>query len=392
MSQHNSPHVRITARRRDRRKTYHDHQRSPKAENSRVSSSIDGPREENYPGEGHRHQHGAALENSCDSRETERRQNSAEGIPGSVGPGAEPPVAVACHAFAHERTDRRSGSQGSVVASSCDQQKSEGEELESDDVDAAFQAGFQGGLDDSNKHDDTIRGRQQRRAGGNKDSSKVFCSGVESVDNGEETDTLPDSFNFSDECGPEGASTGRIDNADCEPSNFGSASSAKHSRRSRQPSGFASNSSDSHSTSECEEEEEASFVSERSESASSLPRRKPRFGRRGARRPRPLLSMNRNRRIAPSEFDRSAGESEGGRRRHTTSSRGHRYRSPPSHRSRGGVSEGGGRRRAGKGRDRPALTESETGSVSGFGQYEVETARLRQENEFLKQQQERRLR
>lgn len=272
------------------------------------------------------------------------------------------------------------------MALSCGQQESEGEALEGDidGVDAVFQAECQGGLDDST-HGDTVRRRQRQRAAGNEDSSKAFCSGVESTDNGEEADTLPDSFSFSDECGPEGASTGRIDNADCEPSYFGSVSSAKHSRRRHRPSDSASNSSECHSTSECEEEE-ASIVSERSESLSSPPRRNPRFGRRTAAPPRPLLAMTRNRRIVPSEFDMSAAEGEG-RRRRRTGRRGRRYRSPPSRRARGSEAEGeGGRRRAGMGRDRLAQTETE--SVSGFRQYEVEVARLRQENEILKQRQE----
>lgn len=381
---------RSEVRRRGRHKVYHDHQLASHP------SPPGSPRRQASAGVESRHcERGAVKTDSCGSRED--RKTCAAGIPSSVGPGAEPPVAVASHAFAHEKTERnpdRRSIDGCLEALSCSQSDGESGGGMADER-ATCTGG--GAFDSLDRHSPDKNHANDRDA---------HLSEPDSTNNGEEAETLPESFNLSDECGPEGASTGRKhdDPGDLEePRFFCPTVKIRGDGRGTgrdQPARFvesSSNDDDSSIITEGEDEdvhgEETSGISERSDCLSLSPRRRTsrRLGRRSRQPRRSLTMMNRDARVVPSDdfVDLRTVEGEGERQhQHITSKESRYYRSPQRRRHSRGAQKQRRRRRTTSNthRDRN-LANAETPSFSGG--VEAEMARLRRENHVLKQQQER---
>lgn len=353
---------------------------------------------------------------------------------GSVGPGAEPPVAVASHAFAHEELQTRASHRLETVA----------QERERASTEASFPVDE--GVRVLSSEDDVGTGRSVDR-GGNTESSRRCRIGKEdtagsrpestntNTNNEEEAETLPDSFNLSDEYGLEGASTGRYqhdddddDNGDAkckEPVFFGldveSTSSGNRGKRNRGRGRPAdgrysrTRRGDDDSSSEYEPRQAKgngrmyisasdsdSWLSSSREGQANHRQASPqqqlwfrRRARRSSRRPS-LTATKRNSRIVPSEDagERRAGRSEGTRRHrggHTRNSL--QYRSPPPRRHPQGTEVETHPRRMSvqKHLDSKRLAQSETESVSAgaTNRFEEEMARLRRENKSLRQRRER---
>lgn len=352
---------------------------------------------------------------------------------GSVGPGAEPPVAVASHAFAHEEP------QTETLESS----RSKSREQEKDGAGPSF-PGDERVAVLSSEEGVAIRGSVDK--GGNTEPSRRYHSGKGDIagsrpgstntNNEEEAETLPDSFNLSDEYGLEGASTGRnhhddeddYDDKVEEPVFFGldvestsSGNREKRGRGQRRPAAgrySRTRRDDDDSSSEYEPRQEkcaggmyASASGSDGWPSSSQERQlhhgktsQPQlwFGRRTRQNSRrPLLTApKRNSRVVPVEAagERRVGESEGTRRHRRGRSRnGAQYRSPPPRRHlHEGAEDDNHRRRYRRGvsgrrsRDSSRLAQTETESTTGEtnNRFEAEVARLRRENEALKLQQE----
>ncbi len=351
---------------------------------------------------------------------------------GGVGPGAEPPVAVASHAFAHQ--DRNSeillsdhGTEGGTERARL------GLPLLGDQGLGNDSPGEDGGTCRSLGGVGTSERSPRCRHSG-KDESVDSRPGSTNTNNEEEAETLPDSFNLSDEFGPEGASTGRNHHDDegygdrqrnkCGDSVFsgrsgGSGRSRREKRRGRPaPERYLMTSQrddddddddDDSSSGRCESRREKKELTPASASDSSEWTSSSRERRRSQLEMPPpqrvLIGRHtkRSSRIAPCDMagGRSSADSERTRRRLRASRmNGSRYRSPPSRWQSRGAEERrnpsrrrrrGGRRRS---RDSRRVVLTETGSISGEANYGVETeiARLRRENESLKQHSGRRTR
>ena len=355
---------------------------------------------------------------------------------GSVGPGAEPPVAVASHAFAHEepQTEAFESNQAN---------RSKSREQDKDGAEPSFPGDERMGVSSSEEGID-IRGRVGR--GDTTEHNRGYHSGKEDVagsrpgstnTNEEEAETLPDSFNLSDEYGLEGASTGRNlrddedgydDNAE-EPAFFGlgveptsSGNREKRDRGQGRPaagrySRIRRDDGDSSSEYEPRQEKRGGRVYASASDSDGWPSSSQErqgyhegtspppqlwLGRRtrhNSRRPL-LTAPKRSSRIVPVEApgERQAGEGEGTRRHRRGGSRnGAQYRSPPPRRRPRGVEDDDHSRRSHRGASgrrsahsrRLAQSETEFMAEEGNRGFEAEVARLRRENEALKQQQER---
>lgn len=356
---------------------------------------------------------------------------------GIVGPGAEPPVAVASHAFAHEEPHKET-----VPSNRCWKSR----EHEKEGAGPSF-PGDEGMDVPSNKDDVRIPGSVDR--GGTSEPSRRCHHGKEdtagsrpessNTNNEEEAETLQDSFNLSDEYGLEGASTGRNhqeDDDDCDeekvekPVFFGldveSTSSGNREKRGQgqgRPAGgryLRTRRNDDESSSEYEPRQHddgsrgvyasasdsdcwpSSSRERQTNKGRTSSQQQPWFGRRARQNSRrPLLTaMKRNSRIVPLEDvgERRAGESEGTRRHRRSSSRNSaQHRSPTPRQHARGPGDDNHRRRSRRGvsghrnRGSRRRAQTETESMSGGPNYrfEAEMARLRRENEALKQQRER---
>lgn len=357
---------------------------------------------------------------------------------GTVGPGAEPPVAVASQAFAHKEPHEellqehpRGVKQGAESVPPSDSfPGGEGVGVLSPE-----------GVVMSCETFDRVDDAQPRPRSHNE---KADCAGSrpESVNTNEgEADTLPDYFNLSDEYGPEGASTGRNQHDDDDddvhqpggPRFFGppgdessSSSTAKRRGRQNRPSSrrYSSNGRQdggSSSGSGPRLEEDGGRVSasgsdhseywlssspgRRSKQRQPLPQQQKCFGRRTRQSSRRslLTASKRNARIAPFKKSAALGsaENEGMRHYRPASSRSStRYSSSPPWRHPRGAEDNNPhrRRRRGvsgnrsRGSRRLTLTETETNFENLNDPLEEEMARLRRENEALRQQQERSIR
>lgn len=334
---------------------------------------------------------------------------------GSLGPGAEPPVAIASRAFAHEeRTTRAtstslnvSDSQGTVEALGCDSlgratgSRGDGE-VAAVDVDCSRVEGLCArnmGLDEHAMLHSRARDRTD-------------FSTPERENQSEEDETLPDSFNLSDEAGPEGAPTGRGGGGDDRNEHR---FIARMNKRDSGTGGGVGYSSDS-SGGRCSTESDTMYGRRNQQNAgrrhdditsdglSSSPSRRShsnsrqqqqRWGRISRRRPFVETRKHKTSRIAPLEIDKDpVAESEGGRRRHGQI-KGGRYESPPrrasstcnlDHHSGRSISRQRQRQRR---RERAVSTEVESiaGDALELDRFEREVARLRRENSVLKRQQ-----
>lgn len=353
-----------------------------------------------------------------------RRHAEAAGTLGSVGPGAEPPVAVASHAFAHEepRTEGapdwpqgfNQGKEGAPLS-----YNSLGGEVMSTDVGGGVFESF----DRCGQRDPS-----QEQHSGKEDAASSRPESIKTNNEGE-VDTLSDSFNLSDEYGPEGASTGRNhrDKEDDDdvthsdgPRFLGLSIDTRISRRNQTISRvehksssrccWKSNTDDDGSTSgfQARGEEDGGIgsvsVSDSSDCwpASSGRRRKDFLGQRIPQSSRrlPSNSMQNYSRIAPLEdFEEACEFESGGARRHrrASSTNSAKHRSPPSRRHRRATEYINHQRRhrrvdgrqKSRGCRRLELTETESLSGEVNHRVEAEMAELRRENEALKQQQKR---
>lgn len=344
---------------------------------------------------------------------------------GSIGPGAEPPVAVAFRAFAHEepRTD-----------AICDRSESATEQ-DTEMIPLSVSCSDRDGMRSlSAVEGDVTCGDEEGLFGGKQDITNSRPASTRTSNEGE-ADTLPDSFHLSDEFGPEGASTGRNQHDDdeeddgsmngrCEPFFIGIPTDTSYSRRSEQ-SGGTKPSSGRHSRESENDDESPSGLRRRQEDKGgamygsvsdnsdgwssssgrlhyqprqlSQPQLSRRRARRGSRRA-PLSVIKRNSRIAPSEDLASPTnfEVKGGRRHRRSSCK---HRSPPrryprgnedsSYHRRGPRGVSGHRNREVR---REALTETESMCGGPNDELEEEVTKLRRENEELKRQQERKTR
>lgn len=359
---------------------------------------------------------------------------AAAANPGSVGPGAEPPVAVASHAFSHEDPHTEALPSNS---SESGQPENAGDGPSFPDDERVAVLSSEENVSTGRSVDRGCTTETNRRCHGGKEDTAGSRPGSTNTNNEEEAETLPDSFNLSDEYGLEGASTGRNrDDDDEDYSNkvgeqafFGfdveSTSSGNRDKRGR---GHGRPAAGRHSRTRRDDDDYSSGYETRqgkrvegvypsaSDSddwpSSSRERQTDReqtspqpqlwFGRRtrqDSRRPL-LTATKRNSRIVPIEAagERGVGEIEGTRRHHRGRSRnGAQYRSPPPRRH-PRVAEGDHHLRRGRrgfsgprSRHSKRLAQTETESVSGEANYafESEVARLRRENEALKQQRER---
>ena len=346
---------------------------------------------------------------------------------GGVGPGAEPPVAVAAHAFAREEPHPE------VFLS--DHSPHMNHRTEETSLDSSLPGDHGLGAVSTEENSGTCgsyaRSGVSEPGPRHRNSGKDDCAGspLESTNtnNEEEAATLPDSFNLSDEYGPEGASTGRNHHDDDD---FGDShirksgdsvvfglspgSSSRRTTRRDQPAVeryVRTRHSDDDSWSRCESRQEINQTASASASDNSDWASSPTEGRRRthAKMPQPqrvLIGRRTKRisRIVPSVIDAgetSAVDSEGTRRRRRASRRNaSRYRSPPSRWQPRGAEENNhqSHRRRGVGRhqsrDRRRISLTETESMSGEANYRVEEeiTRLRRENESLKQHRERQTR
>lgn len=389
--------TRSNVRRRDRHKIYNDDQLGAISKPPPADSPCDAPRRESF------YDNHDTTAGVCGSGgNTEDRNSCTAGTPGSIGPGAEPPVAVASHAFAHEeRSETDDGHHSSVKQRTgvLDYGHSRDDKVGAVSVEGTASTTREG----EGESLECFPVKFRRRGREEEDSC---CSQTASTNNEEEADTLPDSFSLSDECGPEGAPTGRNhhNDADRDGTRFfgGHKLSARKSRNGQHRTRYTRRGKPAASDyEEKEEEDEVSGVSERSECWSSSSPRRPTSSSRLERRThqcysRSSLKMKRNTRIAPSEemfAEISAAESSGGRRKRRTNSKGSKwYRSPPPR-----VQPRGAEGQARRGRAvsvnrsgdiRLALTGKQSVSVEEDHRYEVEMARLRRENQVLRQQKE----
>lgn len=330
-------------------------------------------------------------------------QNTAGLSSGALGPGAEPPVAVAARAFAHENTSTNRDildDQGVKEGMCSSQEPAEGEKHSNNGWDLNFDRRGECGVEVADLTDHTLP-----FAG---DVSIYATTAVkpaiierhadsQSTNNEEEAETLQDSFNLSDEVGPEGASTGR--GGDPFPRFFETHPTCVNNSKSVYSSSDSSSDSSSEASKNPSERDYRQRGNERHFeerfSSRSPPRRQRLVGRghhgsvSGQRR---LFLLNGNTRVSPSEFDdKTIVESEDGRRRHAGRNRSRRHKSPPR-RDRSAKKGGSGRQqRAKKRRSRPLLTDSQTGCDVREGAdecFDSEMARLRRENNAIKQQQD----
>lgn len=360
---------------------------------------------------------------------------AATGNLGTVGPGAEPPVAVASHAFAHKEPHAE------ILH---DHQHNTGQETRADPPCGSFPVGEEvgvlspeGGVGTCENFDRDDGSGPRSRCHGEK--ANTAGSRPESVKTNEgEADTLPDFFVLSDEYGPEGASTGRNqhdhDNDDVHelggarffgsPIDSSSSSNSsreqrgcqnrpparRYSRNSRHEdgslSGFApryegDSGRASASASDNSDYWPSSSRGRRNKQRQPRPQQREYFGRRTRQSSRqPLLTaLKRDARAASYKKLPAPGsaESEGTRRYRPASSRSStRYTSSPLRRNPGGTENKNPHRRRrrevsrhkSRGSRRLVQTETETVSENMNHPLEEEMARLRRENEALKQQQE----
>lgn len=349
---------------------------------------------------------------SVGARADDRSKRHAEtaGTLGSVGPGAEPPVAVASHAFAHEepRTegepDWSQGFNQGMEAASLRLNSLGGEIISAD-------AGG-GVLESFDRCDQRDPSRKQHS--GREDAASSRPESIKTNNEGE-VDTLPDSFNLSDEYGPEGASTGRNhpdeeDDDDVQHSDgprfLGLSVDTGISGKNQAVSRVEPKSSSRRYWKSNTDEDGGSGsvgVSDSSDCwpASSGRRKKAFFGQRNPQSSRRLPSncMQNYSRIAPLEdFEQACDFESGEARRHRRASKNNaKHRSPPPRRHRRAAEYNNHqrRRRRGDGRQksrgtrRLELTETESLSGEVNHRVEAEMAELRRENEALRQQQKR---
>lgn len=433
--------------RRDRHKVYAADLQQQEEENGDVVSSPTAFSQNGLPGRGSCDAPSPASEGGCLDEDTNawreggcvaaggafEQSNGEPTCLGAVGPGAEPPVAVAFRAFAHEEARTESVCDRSELAI---EQGAEEFPLGSSrfDRDAIRR---QSGEEERDGACEALRlHRDERKLFGGTQHVTGSRPASTRTSNEGEADTLPDSFHLSDEYGPDGASTGRNPHDDddddgymnerCESLFVGTPTERRYSRSSRQTKGdgiepssrrrSTKNSDDDDSRSRFQGWEEENggamlgSVSDNSDRWSSSSERlhrpqqqpQPHLSRRRARqnaRRQPLSAMKENSRIAPSEelLSPTGFELEGGRRRRRTTCRGSvKHRSPPprsprgkkdcSHHRRGRRGVGGHRDRGSR---RRALVETESMCGQPKDELEEEVAKLRRENEELKRQQER---
>lgn len=413
------PHPQSQERRRDRQKVCRDVQRENIV---RLPSGLDvmnnireGAREQSHD-RSTDDDAASLIDGGGGTASGEGRPSKATEPTGAVGPGAEPPVAVASLAFAHEnftheKHDRRRFAErgGEGLSDQC-----------SDDGGAE-------GPDPSKGKTCESRGRQDRDGEAPCKNSSASCSPRESTNNENEADTLPDTFRLSDEYGLEGASTGRRHHFDLCDDKLHSLRPRIEERRpmrgesSQRAARYEISSKDDD---DCNEESTSTVSncgvgdtwgeedgddggsdgSRRSCFLSSpSPQRRrtppPRFGRRRRPSRRKTLTIRRNIRTVPMEelpshataqnIERSRGYQRRGGSGKDQGSR--RQRSPPRQRYRISREDKGGRGREQdniKHRRRGGvLIRARAGSIlaSPNDTFEDEIERLRRENQALKQ-------
>ena len=314
-----------------------------------------------------------------------------------LGPGAEPPVAVVSHAFAHEKKEscRYKKIHGDVRARACTLSVGEG-------------SGGVFGKREKFIKSGRVHNAQRTSPSARRGKGRDTCSsGPKSTSNEEEVDTLSDTFNPSDESAPEGASTWRNhhddpDDSD-EPHFFASPAKSRsgrsrrnssHVRRyanegdgGRDPTAKAYDSNDGG-----EEHEGHSSVSDHSDCMPlSLLKRNPSRFERHASRPRgPFLRPRRKPRIARHEDVEEetlvVTREKTWRPLCTSCKRRRGQRSPPPPPRHGGIPERH-RLRARSSRKCRDQRSGVSGKLSVSNSYKAEIARLTNENIMLKQRQ-----
>lgn len=353
--------------------------------------------------------------------------------PGGLGPGAEPPVAIASRAFAHEERDTKAKRETNKTAD--DVQGGVGTPSD-DNIEMGSGSGYGGGVgatgggaDYSDEEKtctaaalglDTNEIPYGRASDGKHASDRADFLAPECGDKSEEAETLLDTYNLSDEAVLEGAPTGCSaggggggstggDVPDCV---FFPPTNKRQSGISRvEDEQYVGESSGGDDDARChaisdditsDDLSSSSSTTRRNLYNTSRPQRQQqRSGGIPRRRPFVQPRKQATNRIVPFEHVNGVAESEGGRRRYGRN-KGRRCTMSPRRGNRAAFSSGShdGRslsqqqnhRRNGR-RERLVLSEAESaaGDDLGMDWFEEEMARLRRENTLLKRRQQHRL-
>lgn len=335
--------------------------------------------------------------------------------PENLGPGAEPPVAIASRAFAHE------GKIAEVTSTfrSISNNKIAVEAPDGDNLGWLGETSGDGGaltvgVDCANVEETCARNMSLDKHPTlySRSRDRADFSVPEIGSKSEEDETLPDSFNLSDEAGPEGASTGRGGGADDRKERKFIAGMKKRNGGARGGMGYSSDGSGSRCSTESDTvydqgnrqnsgrghydntSDGLSFSPPRRNHNTSRQQQQP-WGRISRRRPFVESRKNRTNRIAPSEIAVDLGAEREGRRQRRGQMKGRADESPSGKASSAFKSNGHSRRSISWQRqrrrrpERVVLTEVESiaGDALELDRFEREMVRLRRENNILKRQQ-----
>lgn len=358
-------------------------------------------------------------------------RDTTEGVPqqetpGGLGPGAEPPVAIASRAFAHEERDTKA--KGGMNETAADVRGGMDDNIErgsgSDYGGGVGAAG--GGVNRSDRQKTCATAAfslgmhepHPQASDGKLTSDRAEFLAPDYGDKSEEAETLLDTYNLSDEAVQEGAPTGCSaggggggstggDVADCVF--FPPASNRKSGTTRVEDGQYVGDSSSGDDGAhyratrgdDSSDDLSSSSTARRNIYSTSRPQRQQqRSGGISRRRPFVQPRKQATNRIVPSEHVDGVAGSEGGRRRYGRN-KGRRCTTPSRRGNRAAFSSGshGGRflsqqqnyRRNGR-RERMVSSEVESvaGDDIGMDWFEEEMARLRRENTLLKRQQQHR--